>query len=847
MFLAVLLIALSAIAPVGAVESVKVNPESKIDSVLKEKMETASPDEKIPVAIWYEDVDQNQIDILTENEVGVKKEEIEQSYEMPSAELLSSLENGVVGAENEMQAYLQRTEKHREKERKLSDDYIMTRREFSRKKYKEKSTDVVNVINLSETNISFKSQYAPMLVAQLNRMQIEEICEHKVIETVYYSPTQSMDNLLIADVVTNGQTRDDIRSNEPNVNYETQIDIIKQTISYDKLTDKLITSTDSNNEIMVGVIETGGQINADNELNDVSVYHVGDDTYATEHITEVAKRIAGSVSGFSTGVALCSTNSSYANMESMLNFRDIQDNFVKVINISYAVYYVNGTIAYMAFDRWINHVVAQHNISVVVAANNQGAGNGAVSSPGLAHNVITVGAYHPGPDYLTFTYNKDDDRMAQSSSYNNGSCVSKPDVVMPGGSTSYATPMLTGSIAMMLHLKPSLALYPQAVKAIILASCHRKVLSYTGEVEETMFQGITDKQGAGAPDVWVMARIVSEGTYGVGRIRGNSTIGIRRFVMPNNGATNINISLTWLKEDTYTESADHTIKENVSVDEIDVDLNLSVYRNNILLEPKNLTNSTTEMVYYELDSNNIDYRICVNKATTEYTGVVRYGYAYSTDASYMTPITQEGIYFIRNYYNDKYLTLNTITNEAVMENFTGNDNQKWIIREETNGYEIYPAYGSVSGKINFGEQVGTNPYYKATLGFEELHLDIKSWETDTTLEPDSFVFTSTSGGSNNILSYTYTNGIFVRSTTESIINSYRMWVLEDINFRRGDVNMDGILSIQDCSYLQQFLACYEGVELNNQQMFLADANRNNQVSLADVTYIEKIIANLVLY
>lgn len=93
-FLAVLMIMLGALSPIGAVGNMEitedttvkpvVNSADKIDPALKEIIAEASPDEKIPVAIWYEDIDQEQVDMLTTQKVGFSEEEIAVDYEMPS-------------------------------------------------------------------------------------------------------------------------------------------------------------------------------------------------------------------------------------------------------------------------------------------------------------------------------------------------------------------------------------------------------------------------------------------------------------------------------------------------------------------------------------------------------------------------------------------------------------------------------------------------------------------------------------------------------------------------------------------------------------------------------------------
>lgn len=138
---------------------------------------------------------------------------------------------------------------------------------------------------------------------------------------------------------------------------------------------------------------------------------------------------------------------------------------------------------------------------------------------------------------------------------------------------------------------------------------------------------------------------------------------------------------------------------------------------------------------------------------------------------------------------------------------------------------------------------GSNPYYKSVLGTSDLNLSMKSWETDTTLEPDAYVFTSTSGGSNNIMSYTSSTGVFVRSATESVINMYRMWVLEDINYKNGDMNVDGDIDVTDATIIEKYLA--NTITLSNAQQLLGDANYDGRISIQDATYVRKLAANII--
>ncbi|MDO4419239.1 MAG: S8 family serine peptidase [Ruminococcus sp.] len=795
--------------PVSAAAEAEAAALAKIDPALLEKMETASPDEKIPVAIWYTDIDQDNVDKLTVDKVGFTQDDIALTYEMPSTKLISDLEKGEDGAADEMQAYLKRTEAKREKERKRTNEYIMTRREFSREKYNDKSDKVVKDISINEKDIVFKSQYAPMIIANLTVKEIKTYCKNIDVTSIYY---QCLNDSIM----------------DSGIFYH--IGVAKDTISYNDVVENISTTDNplDGSGIVIGVSD-GGAPQEHEELVNASITKLV--STESEHATNVTRIIVGETSGFAKGASVVCTNSSKASIEELL---DPEYN-VSIINTSFST----GSFNDSSNCRWYDHIISQHSVTVVASACNTEASR-RVYAPGLSYNAIMVGAYHLGASSSVYNSTLTDDTVTSQSGYVNTGYAEKPDVMMPGNSTSYATPILTSCIALMLQVKPSLATYPQAIKAIVLASCHRKALPAREGEAESIYDGITEHQGAGAPDFWTMMCILCQGTYGVGRISAAKNQATRRFVMPKYYSDTMNVSLTWIREgsanDTDTDVSSYS----------NVNLDLYVYRNgqevgSSTIGTTDTKKSSTEMAYFELDNTSRDYEIRINDVDS-YNGIIRYGYAYSTDNPYMTPATEEGIYYIRNYASDKYLTLNTSTNETFMSNFTGANNQQWVLRGTENDYEIYPAHRFSSEKINFGAQVGSNPYYKSVLGTNDLNLTLKSWETDTTLEPDAYVFTSTSGGSNNIMSYTSTTGIFVRSATESVINMYRMWVLEDINYQNGDVDMNGSITEDDITPIQEYLS--HTAVLSNVQEYLSDANYDGRISVQDITYINKMIKGL---
>ena len=73
-------------------------------------------------------------------------------------------------------------------------------------------------------------------------------------------------------------------------------------------------------------------------------------------------------------------------------------------------------------------------------------------------------------------------------------------------------------------------------------------------------------------------------------------------------------------------------------------------------------------------------------------------------------------------------------------------------------------------------------------------------------------------------------------------------MLEDINYRVGDADMNGVLNIEDSTYIQKLLASENGINsLNNIEFYLADTNRDGRITILDSTAIGKIIANIIYY
>jgi Subtilase family len=148
-----------------------------------------------------------------------------------------------------------------------------------------------------------------------------------------------------------------------------------------------------------------------------------------------------------------------------------------------------------ANDRFYDDMVMNRARTVVKSAGNQngacGAGNGNVTSPGLAYNVTAVGNFNDGN-----TAGWNNDVMAGCSSFRDPSSThndrEKPEVSAPGenitstttgfpftgpvgSGTSFAAPLVTGDAAMLIQRVPSLGFFPETIKAIQMATAMHNI------------------------------------------------------------------------------------------------------------------------------------------------------------------------------------------------------------------------------------------------------------------------------------------------------------------------------------------------------------------------------------
>ena len=182
---------------------------------------------------------------------------------------------------------------------------------------------------------------------------------------------------------------------------------------------------------------------------------------------------------------------------------------VNVIN--YSAGYHDHLNEYDDRSRWVDHIAYNHDVHFVMAAGNYDANNNSgndVLSPGMAFNIITVGA-----TYRTYPY-----EIREKSSYNDAGVgryvfrTHKPDMSAPGtftggSGTSYAAPFVTATIALMCDYQPALKTKQHTVKAILAASTGKETRKYITNDENFA------KYGAGIIDARAALWVISKNNY----------------------------------------------------------------------------------------------------------------------------------------------------------------------------------------------------------------------------------------------------------------------------------------------------------------------------------------------
>lgn len=304
------------------------------------------------------------------------------------------------------------------------------------------------------------------------------------------------------------------------------------------------------------------------------------------HATQVASVFGGNT-GVARGARLLSVEL-YGGASEEIDW--MLDRGVNIINLSYGDSAKAVTGMYSSQSAYMDYVVRTNFVTIVAAAGNFGDTHGYVGNPGLGYNVITVGASN-----ITGIYRE------VYSSYVVLRGPSKPNLVAPVGmkvanynvnltGTSFAAPMVSGTIALLMEEYPELKLFPEKVIALVSASAE-----FMSEHSTHENSGLNAQVGAGLLD-YKEARENNNYTYSYVNTSGVSGVFKQTYISVESYKT-LKIALSWL----LNSNNSTTIKLT--------DYDLKLYDpSNRLVAIANSTNNNVEVITYTTMTSGL-YRI----------------------------------------------------------------------------------------------------------------------------------------------------------------------------------------------------------------------------------------------
>lgn len=544
------IMALSVYSPTNATESVLQEASSKIKPDLQSVLLSSGKNDEIPVDIWlYEPFSTEQLEKEIDSKIGITRQKINQSEEKNiSAEKV--------------------------------DEYIETERALYSEKmnalYKDFLKDYSKVKALNETREGkrlFFSQYAPLISAELTPAEIKQLAKDERVQYVYYSPN--------VEAVA-----------ESNISIPLiQAAYVRNYLEF------------TGSGIKIGMIESDGVPNKNN--NYFTYANITYDPSITNpNYTDHANRVAAIMVAKSTTVDGVTYEGIVPDAELYATYTNTNDSVdwrakaewllfegVDVINMSAG--WADNLGIYGTRELWVDHIALNHCVHFVKSAGNRGEGDAKINSPGMAYNVITVGAIN---DYNTTS--KSDDNIADYSSYlENSNIASKPDLVAPGtdittaagtdSGTSFAAPHVAAVVAQMCQKQPSLKTQPDTVKAILTSSITHTRLAFTSADSDY------NKYGAGVVNAQAAVGSINTSRYIQNSFEANATQGTSHFYEINAPTTKKRrISLSWLKYSYFTGA--HTGATPIEGTLNNLDITIYDSEGNALLSSStiNTTNNT---------------------------------------------------------------------------------------------------------------------------------------------------------------------------------------------------------------------------------------------------------------
>jgi hypothetical protein len=308
------------------------------------------------------------------------------------------------------------------------------------------------------------AKYDPVLYASLAPAAVVEVAGWPEVDTVYLD-----------------------RINEP------ELEVARSTVNANIVHGRGITGSG----IRVAQIEVGGRIATSNP------YLAGvtqNTTYVCSTVSSHSTAVAGIIRsthptrrGIAPGALLWAGGSCYGYSSQLQNRSTVAADWgARSLNLSWGS---NTNLVLGADDRFYDSMVINRYRSAVKSAGNEAglcrSRTGNVTSPGLAYNVITVGNFDDRNtvswtgdimdscsswrDPVSTHNDREKPEVSAPGSFINSTTTASPWTGAVGSGTSYAAPVVTGATALLLQRNSALTSWPEAVKAILMATAVHNV------------------------------------------------------------------------------------------------------------------------------------------------------------------------------------------------------------------------------------------------------------------------------------------------------------------------------------------------------------------------------------
>lgn len=763
--------------------------ENKIEPHLYEIMEDSV--NKIPVWIWLQDIEHTEAEAKVFGKTGLNESNLGAITESMSENLInqivtSSQTNNPIPQETktEIETYLERTKAARAIEDRRVNTYLNELRSTKKEMLHKNTSSIIKRLGINDADIILSQTQAPVFIAQLRKNDVLRIAKSSLVTRIYY-----YDSIGLA--------------SDASVESDFEQTTLSKTLSETGL---------DGSGVKWGILESG-KVSPCTELAATRINYLNgyDGSGFTNHAQNVAKVAVGS-----NGIASNATIYSGGLGEDIIGLEvyllgainELINRGVTVVNISWGHFVDLKDSVYKPYEIFLDYVIKNYRISIVVAAGNS-TQHIYIDRPGMAYNVITVGGF-------SLQHNQ----LYEDSAYGNHTGCEKPELIAPmvgGIGTSFSAPVVSGTIALLQQLRPLLKVQPEAVKAILMASCHEKA-----PLSELIIEGITERQGAGIMDIYRAVAIAGSGHFGVRTMSASTTQETVRFSQPGYDSDGLNVSLSWLVNPPNNSTAGN-----------EINLDLTVNKNSTVMGTSALNVSSAEMVYIRYPSNTLsNYTLQINRQST--TGEsVRLGYAFSIEnARYQHTDITEGVFYLQNKASGYYLTTNS-SGQTYQSSFLGTSSQKWVL---TNG-TICPINGN--NRLDVGDILGGD--------YDEV---ITTSSTGAAVIFQLNNYNGLHDGSYSFYNPTYDYGLGIYNNSTSIgslaawspfesTNTYQQWYLVPIAYQRGDISANGIIDSADEQLIRDYIG--RNITFSNLQLFLADMNGNGTVNSIDWQKMLQII------